>query len=262
MPGFALASEKFQGPLETLLDLIEARKMSVSDVSLAEVCDSYLAYVEQLPAITPDYIGCSPDALQSKVFREMPLSETSQFILIASTLLLIKSRTLLPTLELSQDERESVQELERRLARLRIIRQATKQLRARWGTEPLLMARKAPDRPPLFSPGEASTDSVFAAAKRLLATIPQTAQKLAEATVAPVVALEEVISQLRTRLSGAVRATWSEITRGADRHERIVHFLAILELVRSGSASATQDKLFGDIFIESEETGGAPSYGI
>lgn len=242
MTGFALETPHFQGPLEALLDMIEARKMLVSDVSLAEVCDSYLAYIEQLP--------------------EMPLSETSQFILVASTLLLIKSRTLLPTLQLSTEESESVQELERRLARLRVIRNATKQLRTRWGTEPLLMARKAPDRPPLFSPGEASVPGIFAAAKRLLATIPPTAEKLAQATVAPVVALEEVISQLRTRLSGAVRATWSEITRGAGRHERIVHFLAILELVRSGSASASQDKLFGDIFIESEEVSGTPSYGV
>jgi segregation and condensation protein A len=237
MPGFALASETFQGPLEALLDLIESRKMSIS-----EVCDSYLAYVEQLP--------------------EMPLSETSQFILIASTLLLIKSRALLPTLELSQDERESVQELERRLSRLRIIRQATKQLRTRWGTEPLLMARKAPDRPPLFSPGEAGLSGIFAAAKRLLATIPPTAEKLAQATVAPVVALEEVISQLRTRLSRAVRTTWSELTRGANRHERIVHFLAVLELVRAGSASVSQDKLFGDILIEADEVASTPSYGV
>jgi chromatin segregation and condensation protein Rec8/ScpA/Scc1 (kleisin family) len=222
MPGFTLASERFQGPLEALLDLIEARKMSISDVSLAEVCDSYLAYVEQLP--------------------EMPLSETSQFIL-------------------SQDERESVQELERRLARLRIIRKATKQLRTRWGSEPLLMARKAPDRPPLFSPGEASIPGVLAAVRRILATVPATLDKFAQATVAPVIALEEVISQLRMRLARAVRATWSEITRGADRHTRIVHFLAILELVRSGSASATQDRLFGDICIESEETA-TPSYGV
>lgn len=242
MTSFALQTERFQGPLEALLDMIEARKMLVSDVSLAEVCDSYLAYVEQLP--------------------EMPLSETSQFILIASTLLLIKSRTLLPTLELSQDERESVQELERRLARLRIIRNATKQLCSRWGTEPLLMARKAPDRPPLFSPGEASTTDIFAAAKRLLATIPPTAEKLAQATVAPVVALEEVISSLRTRLSRAVRTTWSELTRGANRHERIVHFLAVLELVRAGSASVSQDKLFGDILIEADEAASTPSYGM
>jgi segregation and condensation protein A len=73
---FALETNAYKGPLETLLDLIESRKLSISDISLAEVADSYLAYVENLP--------------------NLPLAETSQFVLVASTLLLIKSRSLLP----------------------------------------------------------------------------------------------------------------------------------------------------------------------
>ena len=78
MEKFSLATANFQGPLEALLDMIEARKMSISEVSLADVTDSFLAYVEKLP--------------------QLPLGETAQFILVASTLLLIKSRALLPSL--------------------------------------------------------------------------------------------------------------------------------------------------------------------
>ena len=103
---FSIETEHYAGPLETLLDLIEKRKLSVSKVSLAEVCDGYLAYVEKLP--------------------ELPLSETSQFVLVASTLLLIKSRSLLPTVELSDDEEQSIEELERRLQRYAWIRKASK----------------------------------------------------------------------------------------------------------------------------------------
>src|SRR3954470_21241732 len=110
---FSLETEVFQGPLEALLDLIEARKLSISEISLAEVTDAYLAYIEKLP--------------------ELPLGETAQFILVAATLLLIKSRALLPTLELSSDERESVEELERRLARYALVRKAAKLLRKEWG---------------------------------------------------------------------------------------------------------------------------------
>src|SRR5665213_3863895 len=120
---FAIETPAFQGPLETLLNLIEERKMPVSDVSLSQVCDAYLAYVEKLP--------------------EMPLGETAQFILVASTLLLIKSRTLLPSLELSTEERESVEELERRLARYALIRNAAKVLRRSWGKDPLVLAQRA-----------------------------------------------------------------------------------------------------------------------
>ncbi len=239
---FTIQSEVFQGPLEKLLDLIEGRKMSISEVSLSEVCDAYLAYVEQLP--------------------ELPLGETSQFILTAATLLLIKSRTLLPTLELTSDERESVEELERRLARYAIIRAAAKLLRKEWGRSPLVLAHSTPARPATFTPAEASLESIKHAALKLLHSLPH-ASVLAEAAVKPVVALEDVIKDLHARLRTAIRTRWSELTREtSDRHEIIVHFLAVLELVRNGSASVTQAELFSDITIELEGMSGAPRYGV
>src|SRR5882724_3052805 len=236
---FAIETEAYKGPLEALLDLIESRKLSISDISLAEVADSYLAYVEKLP--------------------NLPLGETSQFVLVASTLLLIKSRSLLPLLELSENERESVEELERRLAQLKLVRDASKLLRKEWGKSPLLFPRRAPVSEAIFSPGEASKNSLHDAIAGLVNLLPKP-QELANAVVSPVLALEDVIINLKKRLNSALKARWSDITRGASRHDAIVHFLAILELVRSGSASVTQDKLFSDITIENENFG-APSYG-
>ncbi len=239
---FAIETPAFKGPLETLYDLIESRKMSVSEISLSEVCDAYLAYVEKLP--------------------ELPLGETAQFILVASTLLLIKSRTLLPSLELSVEERESVEELERRLARYALVRKAAKVLRREWGKSPLVLARRAPARPAAFSAGETSLSLIHDAVIRLLKSLPKP-EALAQAAVAPVLALEDVIKSLHTRLRTAIRTRWSDLTRNtADRHELIVHFLAVLELVRNGSASVTQDKLFSDITIEIENATGAPRYGV
>ena len=204
---FSLSTEVYQGPLETLLNMIEERKMSISDISLAEVTDAYLAYVEKLP--------------------ELPLGETAQFILVASTLLLIKSRALLPSLELSTDERESVEELERRLARYALIRKTAKLLRGHWGTRPLLLAHRAPLRPTVFSPADAALSTIAAAAARLVT---------------------------------AIRTSFRELTKSRDRNETIVYFLATLELVRSGSASVTQERLFEDITIELENAV-APRYG-
>ncbi|MBM3261524.1 hypothetical protein FJY93_03840 [Candidatus Kaiserbacteria bacterium] len=238
---FALDTTTYQGPLEKLLELIEARKMSISDVSLAEVTDAYLAYVESLP--------------------ELPLGETAQFILVASTLLVIKSRTLLPGLELSEDERQSVEELERRLAQYALIRTAAKELRAAWGKAPLIMMQKTPLRPTVFTPAEAGASTIAAAAQRLVNILPMP-EKMAQAAVAPVIALEDVIKQLNRRIHSAVRTRWSELTKSAkDRHEVIVYFLAVLELVRSGSASVTQERLFEDITIEVEQIT-APTYGM
>lgn len=236
---YRVATEAFAGPLETLLDLIEERKLSISDISLAEVTDAYLAYVEKLP--------------------HLPLGETAQFILVASTLLLIKSRSLLPTLQLSEDERESVEELERRLARYRIIRSAAKMLRREWGRAPLIFPKHVPARTPVFVPGETRISAIVLAAKRLIGSLPKLEQ-LGKAAVAPVLALEEVIVHLRQRLTNAVRTRFSELAKHGDRHEVIVYFLAVLELVRSGSVSATQERLFSEINLETEALA-APRYG-
>jgi segregation and condensation protein A len=236
---FSIATGVYEGPLEALLNLIEERKLSISEISLADVTDAYLAYVEKLP--------------------ELPLGETAQFILVASTLLLIKSRTLLPMLSLSDDERESVEELERRLARYALIRKTAKLLRKRWGRAPLALAKRAPARPAIFSPAESSVPVLEGAISRLLSLLPKP-EEMMRAAVAPVLALEDVIQGLRERLTGAFRASFRELTQSQGRHEVIVYFLATLELVRSGSISVTQEKLFSDMTLEAE-TAGLPRYG-
>ena len=236
---FTIQAAAFQGPLETLLNLIEERKLSVSEVSLAEVCDAYLAYVEKLP--------------------ELPLDETAQFILVASTLLLIKSRTLLPMLSLSEEEKESVEELERRLARYTLVRKAAKLLRRLWGQTPLILSVRAPIREPVFAPAEATLERINNIAKRLVSMLPKP-EKLAQVAVAPVLALEDVITSLKGRIASALKARFSELTRSRNKQEKIVYFLATLELVRSGSISATQERLFEDIMLAAETTG-IPRYG-
>ncbi len=244
MNKFQVDTARFSGPLDALLSLIEERKLSVSEVSLSEVTDAYLAYVESLP--------------------ELPLAETSQFILVASTLLLIKSRTLLPTVELSTDEAQSIEELERRLARYAIIRKAAKLLRKQWGIEQLFFARRTPapeytgGRESAFNAGETTVNTIYAAMQKLLNTLPKP-ERLIEASVAPVLALEEVIKSVRDKLTAGFRVKWSELTKSANKHEAIVHFLAILELVRHESLSVTQDKLFSDILLETESLG-TPKY--
>lgn len=242
-PDFTFATEQYQGPLEALLNLIEARKMSVSDISLVEVCDAYLSYIEQLP--------------------EMPMSETAQFVLVASTLLLIKSRSLLPTLEITEDESASIVELESRLQLYAATRAAAKLLRAHWGLHPYLLSTRAPMRPVAFAPGgngEATPATLFTAIQRVLQAIP-TPEKMIQATVAPILALEDVILRVRNRLTSALRTRFSDLTRGAaDKHEVIVYFLAVLELVRGGSASVSQEKIFSDITIEVEALTNVPKY--
>jgi len=85
----------FEGPLDLLLDLVTKRKLFVNDVSLAQVTDDFIKYLEE--------------------HEEFPIGESAEFIVVASTLMLIKSRSLLPMIKLTDEEEESIHDLEDRL---------------------------------------------------------------------------------------------------------------------------------------------------
>src|SRR5437868_2863344 len=92
---YSVKTAVFEGPLDLLLDLIEKRKLFVSDVSVSQVTDDFVSYIEG--------------------HEQFPLEESAEFIVVASTLMLIKSRSLLPSLPLTDDETASIEDLEARL---------------------------------------------------------------------------------------------------------------------------------------------------
>src|ERR1700675_2175012 len=100
----------YEGPLELLLELIEKRKFLINDISLAAVTDEYIARVNAAV--------------------ELPVGETAEFVALAATLLLIKSRSLLPQLELTSDESRDIKELEYRLALYQIIKETARGLQS------------------------------------------------------------------------------------------------------------------------------------
>src|SRR3989338_5944844 len=92
---YQLTLNNFSGPLGLLLNLVEEKKLSINEVSLAQVADQYIAYIKSAPALSKE--------------------ELAQFIVVAATLILIKSRSLLPSLAISEEETD-IKELETRLA--------------------------------------------------------------------------------------------------------------------------------------------------
>jgi chromatin segregation and condensation protein Rec8/ScpA/Scc1 (kleisin family) len=89
---FKIKTHVFEGPLDVLLSLIEKRKLFINDISLSQVANDFIAYVE--------YIQNEENGDQKKVVDNL-----AQFILVASTLVLIKSKSLLPQLSLSEEEK-------------------------------------------------------------------------------------------------------------------------------------------------------------
>src|SRR5512141_1639149 len=111
--GFSIKTDSYEAPFAVLLDLIEARKLLVNDLALASITEEYIQHVRAQEAL--------------------PVEETANFIQIAATLLLIKSKSLIPDLALSEDENADVEDLKRRLAAYEKVREAARELSRIYG---------------------------------------------------------------------------------------------------------------------------------
>ena len=227
----------FEGPLELLLELIEKRKLLINDISLATVTDEYIAKVNSLP--------------------HMPVGETAEFVALAATLLLIKSRSLLPNLTLSDDESRDIKELEYRLALYQLIKDASRGLERL--DLPYLPEGTPQELEPLFIPDLTVTPAALRSAAQTLIEGFPTTLTLPKVAVRKIISLEEMIETMTARVSAAFKTTFREFSKG-ERQSVIVSFLALLELVKQGIINAEQDAEFGEISMESSSVS-TPSYG-
>lgn len=250
MSAYKVKAGEFEGPLDLLLDLIEKRKLHISDVSLANVADDYIAYVKNL--------------------GDFPIAESANFILIASTLLLIKSKSLLPTLELTLEEQESVSDLEDRLKKYKRIKELTHHVQELFGKNILFFREPPRDIKPVFSPDEdIQTLKLLEAIKSVLQSLPKQ-EKLPEIVVRKIISLEEMIGNLTERIQHRLKMSFKEFSSkgnpmSAERWGKeekvniIVSFLAMLELVKQGVIQVSQEKEFEDISMETQSLG-VPRY--
>ena len=226
---FKVKVGEFEGPLGVLLDLIERRKMHISNVSLAAVTDDYLSYLHAHP--------------------ELPPGEMANFILIASTLMLIKSLSLLPNLQVTPEESASIEDLERRLKLYAEAKELAEGLKQQWGSKPIFFPAK--DRPftPVFAPApDISLQTLTTSLGELLKSLPKV-EKIPETIVKKIISLEEVITNLAERVQKSFSLKWSEI-KAENKGEKvtmIVHFLGLLELVKQGMLAVQQEDHFSDI---------------
>jgi segregation and condensation protein A len=235
--GYSVKTAVFEGPLDLLLDLIEKRKLFVSDVSLAQVTDDYIRYLE--------------------THENFPLSESAEFIVVASTLMLIKSRSLLPSLPLTDEEEASIEDLEERLRLYKRAKELAQELKGLYGKK--IIFEKLPNRREqiIFSP-DSKTDAgnLHASLMRVLESLPKQ-EILPKAVVQKIVTLEEMIDRLSERISKNLKMKFKDFT-GKDKVSIIVGFLAMLELVKRGVIKVEQEGR-GEINMETEKVG-LPQY--
>lgn len=228
---FSIKTDVFEGPLELLLELVEKRKLLINDISLATVTDEYMARVSEM--------------------QERSLPGTANFVALAATLLLIKSKSLLPVLELTDEEEGSIEELEERLRLYQIYRDAGIALASVFRQSFSHERQYVPATDPLFLPDLYCTgDSIREAMYRVISELPQKEEK-PKVQLKKVISLEEMIDRLHQRIESQLKLRFSELVSGSgEKHTMIVGFLAVLESVKQGSILVSQLSRFDEIEIE------------
>lgn len=236
MKNFTIKTELFEGPLDLLLSLIEKRRLFINDISLAAVTEDYLAHVNNL--------------------AEYKIAERAEFIVIASTLVLIKSRSLLPKISLTEEEETSVSDLERRLAEYKKIKELSTHVKEMYGNHISYLRKEKKDMRVVFRAShEISKDALVANIRSVLNSLP-IFQKLPEVVVQKIKSLEEAMEDLSVRIKSALRMSFKDISgkikTKEDKVNVIVTFLAMLELVKQGVIDVSQQGLFDEIEMETD----------
>jgi segregation and condensation protein A len=240
---YTVKSGSFEGPLELLLNLVESKKLFINEISLASVTDEFLSYARTLP--------------------KGNLSELTSFLSVASTLILIKSRSLLPGFLVTKEEEQDIKDLEHRLALYGIIREIGAQLFLSYGISVIHLPPERELFTSVFAPDRKLTTNILAiSANDVLSRVPKE-EVLPEVRVRKIVTIEEMLFSLTERIAQSAKISFKEWRNsvGGDDHESkkgnvIISFLAMLELVRQGCMDAVQGTEFDDIELTkvTEET--------
>jgi segregation and condensation protein A len=236
---YKVKTDVFEGPLDLLLDLVEKRKLFVNDVSLAQVTDDFIKYLDE--------------------HEEFPIDESAEFIVIASTLMLVKSRSLLPMLELTDEEEASIEDLENRLVIYSKFKELSAEIKKIYGKEIIYEKNPAKITSVIFSPdSKTNPTELHLALMRVIQSLPQK-ETMPKATVRKIINLEETIEKLAQRITSGMKMNFKDFygkelgVDGEITYEKkvmiIVGFLAMLELVKRGVLRVNQEEK-GEIEME------------
>lgn len=227
---FQVTLEKFSGPLQLLLDLIEREELPINEVALAKVTDDYLEHIRM---------------------TDVPTEELADFLVVATKLLLIKSRSILPDLTIEEEDDPS--KLSAQLKMYQEFVKASAFLDEGFRSARVAFARTKTSLPPApkFSPPKAF---VLADLPQVFSSILKKLEPffaLKEASMRRVVSVQEKIRQLQDVIRERAQLTFSDML-GKDKRrvDVVVSFLALLELVKLHVVHVAQHTHFGDITIK------------
>jgi len=234
MSGYDIQLENFEGPLDLLLHLIKKNEMDISDIPIAAVTEQYLGILDAMKTLNLDIAG--------------------EFLLMAATLLHIKSKMLLPSIvedETEEEDEDPRAELVRRLLEYQKYKDVSETLEAGHLLGRDLFARAAPE-PEVLE--EAETGFVAVGLFDLLAALRDVLEEKPEELVHEVnmeqLSVTDRINAILTGLQGKESVAFLDLfSDGLKRTEVIVTFLALLELVKMRMVRFMQNTHHGTIWL-------------
>jgi segregation and condensation protein A len=234
---FTLKLDRFEGPYTKLLDLIESRKLSITEISLVDVADDYIAYI--------------------KTLDQKNIVDISQFIVVASTLMLMKAKSLLPGVVYTEEEEKQVHDLEYKLELYALLTSGGSKIRSLYGKRVLYSrSHTKTSDVTFFIPDKRVTKEFLQSIVSLTLMSFMTPKSLVKVAVEQAMRIENVIEKLLERVKTVQSVSLKTVTGSAGTEEEqkkllIVNFIALLELLRVGSLHASQNADGGDITISS-----------
>lgn len=236
---YKVAIEAYEGPMDLLLSLIQKSQIDIYDIPINEVTEQFLEFIHDM--------------------EELNLEITSEFLVMAATLLEIKSRMLLPKEKVIEDgieiEIDPRDELVQRLIEYKLYKEAAERLKVSEMTESRVYYKPREDlsiyRDPL---DELAKIDLYQLVKAVNNILSRNAIKLNRISYEEIsreeYTLEDCIDEIKSRLNFKKRILFSRlISENSSREEVITYFLSILELLKMGSIQVEQDNAFTDIII-------------
>lgn len=240
----------FEGPLDLLLHLIEKNKVNIYDIPIVTITEQYLDYVNHM--------------------EEEDLDVMSEFLVMAATLIRIKSKMLLPKVtEEDEEEEDPREELVRRLLEYKMYKYAASELKDLEldGAKAFYKKESIPAEVKNFKPvvDPVALISEYDMNLEKLNEIFKSVMRKQVEKVDPIrskfkniereeISLEAKMAEVREQVRGLAGINFRTLLEmQASRSNIIVTFLAILELMKIGAIQIRQEEIFGEIIIDSRD---------
>jgi len=231
MTNFSVHTGTFEGPFDALLTMIEKKKLHISEVSLSQIADDYISYVRE---------------------HEFVLKDATMFVWTAATLMLIKSRHLLPQFTVTDEEEEDIHGLEIRLRIYAVFKRQMEKIEGIFGKQRIFQRRYRKQVVIRFRPDSQITRENMRTQMTDIFTTVEPETFAPEKKVAKQRSLKEVIEYIADRVRRFVNINFHELVVGGDKREKAVSFLAILELFKQGEVDLAQSGAFDTIAISTK----------